>query len=208
MSGETTGDDKDKINREEIEKRFPAVSDSLSGHTDDPAANALADQNLASLLGPDELVGRYYETIAPGPAGAYFAISRLPELQVIAENAWKADRQAFSVSETDTGPWAIVTSRRPERHTVADFDSLVAVLGIASREIACDLGGPDSYCVSEMQFAQRHRKNIDYADEKGRIHNRAYAFAFAYRDLIVVSPICWDHWISLVKEYGITGVGI
>jgi hypothetical protein len=203
--------------REEIEKRFPEIGDaaSLTGHTDDPAKNAQADQYLAALLGPDELVRLYYERIAPGPIAAYLAVSRLPELQRIAEKAWEADQRGFSVSVADPdpgpGPWAIITSRPGTRHPVGDFDSLLAVVKDAAGDIACDLAGPLGYCVSEMLFTERHqrgRNGIGYANKHGSMFNKPFVFPFAYRDLIVLSPICWNCWIAFVKRNGINGAGI
>lgn len=174
---------------------------------DDPALDAMAEQILADILAPESNAVEYCERIAPGFLAAYQAVSFLPELARIAENAVAADRQM--IDGDDGGPWVIFTTRPGERCALATPGVLDAALNMVAGDIACDLRrswGGNGYCVSDMNMSKRH--NLPPIDSSGRMLNRPFTLPFAHQDYLVLSRICIDCWIDFIKHYEIKDVRI
>lgn len=193
--------------RADITARFSTLTDaSLSGETDDPALAAMAEQILSGLLHPDGLVAQHYERKAPGFWAAYHALSVLPELARIAENAVAADRRLCDGEFS--GPFVILTSRPGDRFVLDDANVLEAAISMADQcGAVCDLQtsyGGSGYCISEMEFSQRHKLDGSaYMDKHGRMINRPFTFPIQYCEYVVLSRICIDCWIDFVKRYEI-----
>lgn len=196
----------------DIAARFSTLTDaSLSGETNDPALAAMAEQILSGLLHPDGLVAQHYERKAPGFMAAYLALPVLPELARIAENAVAVDRRLCDGEFS--GPFVILTSRPGDRFVLDDANVLEAAISMADQYGAvCDLQtsyGGSGYCISEMEFSQRHKLDGSaYMDKHGRMINRPFTFPIQYGEYVVLSRICIDCWIDFVKRYEIKDVRI
>lgn len=191
---------------------FPVLSNSsLSGETDDPELARYRDDHVAEMLRGDDLVSARYEQKTPGFWAGYHAISVLPELARIAENAVAADRQM--IDGEFSGPFVILTTRPGERFVLDDANVLEAAISMADQYgAACDLQcsyGGSGYCISEMEFSQRHKlAGSAYMDKHGRMINRPFTFPFAYAEYVVLSRICLNCWIDFVKRNKIKDVRI
>lgn len=168
-------------------------------------------QMLADMLRGDGLVAQRYERKTPGFWAAYEVVSFLPELARIAENAVEADRQM--IDGEFSGPFVILTTRPGDRFVLDDANVLEAAISMADQYGAvCDLQtsyGGSGYCISEMQFSQRHKLGgSGYMDKHGRFINRPFTFPFAYGEYVVLSRICFDCWVDFVKRNKITDVRI
>lgn len=198
--------------RADLTARFSALDESRDPFgRDDPALDAEVGKTVAALLCGDDLVAARYEQKTPGFWAAYHAISVLPELQRIAENAAAADRLACDGEFS--GPFVILTTRPGDRFVLDDANVLDAAISMADQygavcDLQCSYGG-SGYCIEDMQFSQRHKLDGSaYMDKRGRMINRPFTFPFAHGEYLVLSRICIDCWIDFVKRYEIADVRI
>ncbi|KLI07890.1 MULTISPECIES: hypothetical protein [Mycolicibacterium] len=198
--------------RADLTARFSALDENRDPFgRDDPAADAEVEQIFAGLLHADGLVAQHYERKAPGFLAAYQAVSFLPELARIAENAIAADRQM--IDGEFSGPFVILTTRPGDRFVLDDANVLDAAISMADQygavcDLQCSYGG-SGYCIEDMQFSQRHKLDGSaYMDKHGRMINRPFTFPFAHGEYVVLSRICIDCWIDFVKRYEIKDVRI
>lgn len=191
---------------------FPVLSNSsLSGETDDPTLDASVKRTVAELVRGDDLVAAHYERKTPGFLAAFQAISFLPELARIAENAVAADRKL--IDGEFGGPFVILTSRPGDRFVLDDANVFEAAISMADQygavcDLQCSYGG-SGYCIEDMKFAQKHKLDGSaYMDKHGRMINRPFTFPFTYGEYVVLSRICFECWVDLVKRNKIKDVRI
>lgn len=198
--------------RADLTARFSALDESRDPFgRDDPALAAMAEQIFAGVSNPDDLVAARYEQKTPGFWAAYHAISVLPELARIAENAVAADRQM--IDGEFGGPFVILTTRPGDRFVLDDANVLEAAISMADQygavcDLQCSYGG-SGYCIEDMQFSQRHKLDGSaYMDKHGRMINRPFTFPFAYGEYVVLAKICITCWVDFVKRNKIKDVRI